>query len=588
MALRSGDVPQAPRLDRVRRVVESARGGGTTSERAAARAQMKPRDAAYHLSAATTTLGLLAKDGRKYRLTSLGERLLETERASEEERAVWIEAVRQSAVVRALADDLLGNKPPDATRIAKRIEHTGLSPSTAAQRASALVTWREQLEQPRLSYGAGAAPVRAGALREESAVYSPPLRPTAEKPVLSSLRLEDFKSFANETVPLARLTVFVGANGSGKSNVLDAIRFLQGVALDLTIADVLRGRVEGGREIWPPIRGGVAETCRYGRTQMEIGSTWTIEGQSITHRIQCGVKPVPLVHAESLIAAGHGSYLFDTHAGTLGQSTGLQEGRALNVALRGTGGGRNPTQLHSADSSLLGQLEPGKRVDDSVLRWASALRATMRATKFMSISSSAMRSYAPAAALELGADGQNISAIVKQLCVDPAGKRQLVEWVSELCAPRVKDIDFVETELGDVMLQFVEADGAKVSARSLSDGTLRFLGHLVALLSAPPGSVLLMEEVENGLHPQRLHLLVELLEGVTRERGVQVIATSHSPLVLTALSQEALAACVVFARVEGREGTVARRLGDLPGFSEVATRRGADRVFASGWLERAL
>lgn len=588
MTIRSADVPQAPRLDRIREVVEAVSHGSTTPERIRTRTRMRPRDAHYHLKAASETLGLLASEDGRYRLTPLGARLVAAHLGSEEERQVLLEAIRESAVVRALAPDLLGEKPLDPSRVARRVERTGLGPGTAERRAKDLVGWRAQVIEPRLSYGAARPTATAQAVRETAAVYPSAPAPAPSVPVLSSLHLRDFKSFADATVPLARLTLFVGANASGKSNALDAIRFLQGLALDLTIADVLRGRVEGGREIWPPIRGGVAETCRYGRTEMEIASTWSIDDHDLTHRITCAVKPVPLVHRESLVASAHGGYLFDTHAPTLGQSGGLLQGRALNVALKGTGGGRNPTQVHSADSSLLGQIAPGERVHPAVHKWTSAVRAAMRSTRFLSISSSAMRDYAPAAAIELGADGQNVSAIVKQLSADAAGKRRLVEWVSELCAPRVRDIDFVETQLGDVMLRFVEADGTKISARSLSDGTLRFLGHLVALLSAPPGSVLLMEEIENGLHPQRLHLLVELLEGVTRERGIQVIATSHSPIVLNALSQQALEACVVFARIEGQEGTVARRLGSLPSFAEIATRRGADRLFASGWLERAL
>ncbi len=78
------------------------------------------------------------------------------------------------------------------------------------------------------------------------------------------LRLTDFKSFADETIELAPLTILLGANASGKSNALDAIRFLQGIALDFSVSDVLRGRHEGGRIVWPAIRGGIAEVCRSG------------------------------------------------------------------------------------------------------------------------------------------------------------------------------------------------------------------------------------------------------------------------------------------------------------------------------------
>jgi predicted ATPase len=343
--------------------------------------------------------------------------------------------------------------------------------------------------------------------------------------MLSSLRLEDFKSFANETVMLAPLTVFVGSNASGKSNALDAIRFLKGAALDLPISDVLLGRRNGGREVWPGIRGGVSETARYGRQQFELETTWRFDEHLLTHRLCCRTEPVPRIEHESL--------------------TGHDKSR-------------------------------------------SRVREAMRSATFLGIRPDVTRDYVPAGTPELGGDGRNLSAIAKELCERSGGKERLVDWMSEVCAPSVRDLDFVETELGDVMLQLVEEDGARVSARSLSDGTLRFLGQLVALLAAEPSSMLVIEDIESGLHPRRLDLLVELLEGTTNERGIQVIATTRSPLVLRALSRPAVESAVLFARVAGRDGSVARRLGDLPHFAEIAGRRGVDQVFASGWLERAL
>ncbi len=583
----SHEIPQAPRLDRIRKVVETAKAGKTTRERTMSGARMAQRDASYYLQGATA-LGLLQHRGASYALSELGGRLIRTEKSSEDERAVLREAVRTSPVVSAVAGDLLGDPGPTRAAIARAmIRVGGLSARTADQRAGAMFGWRRQLEHARLPYRID----HTDAVEVRDNVEVTLVEPS--RPVLRSIHLSDFKSFARADIPLTDLTVFVGANGSGKSNALDAIRFLQGAALELPIADVLRGRVEGGRELWPAIRGGIGEVCRFGNDRFALTSSWQLGTDVVTHCIECAVRPVPMVVGEKLFAEGHGSYLFDTAAGSLGKSGGIQQGRALNVALRRSRGGdkkggRSPSQTHSSDSSLLGQLTPDIDVHEEVARFTGAVRTAMRSTKFMSISSQAMRDYAPAAATDLGVDGQNISAAVRHLCEDASGKRRLVEWLTELCAPRIVDIDFVVTDLGDVMLQLVEDDGTKISARSLSDGTLRFLGHLVALLSAPRGSILLIEEIENGLHPQRLSLLVQLLEGVTKDRGVQVIATSHSPLVLMALSAERLEHAVVFGRVAGREGTVVRRLGDLRGFRAAVEKRGADRVFESGWLELAL
>jgi predicted ATPase len=135
---------------------------------------------------------------------------------------------------------------------------------------------------------------------------------------------------------------------------------------------------------------------------------------------------------------------------------------------------------------------------------------------------------------------------------------------------------------------FVEKGGKRISARSVSDGTLHFLGTLLALRAAKSGSIILIEEIEAGLHPTRIRLLVEYLEAVTRERQIQVIATTHSPVVLQWLSDESLRNAIVFGRTPEHEGTIMRRLGDLPHFNEVVERAGIEEMFTTGWLEMAL
>src|SRR5690606_7679262 len=125
-----------------------------------------------------------------------------------------------------------------------------------------------------------------------------------------------------------------------------------------------------------------------------------------------------------------------------------------------------------------GGTSPGHLRGDLVPDWAKRLQTAMRGATFLSISPTAMREWAPMQAPEMGADGENVSAVVHRMCQDRNEKRRLVDWISELCAPRIRDISFARSELGEVVLQLVEEDGSKISARSLSDGTLRFLGEL--------------------------------------------------------------------------------------------------------------
>jgi len=408
--------------------------------------------------------------------------------------------------------------------------------------------------------------------------------------MLTKLKLVDFKSFVDETIELAPLTFIVGANASGKSNLFDAIRLLKGLGEGLSLQDVIRGRAD----VWRGIRGGASEIARSGSSEFRLESEWALERETLAHLLEVQVDPRVQIARERLEGAGKkmGQYLFDTHAPALGNDKGLVGGGGLRVAFKSTGGGRNATEIVHSDQSLLVQLGQERRLHPLVPDMSQLLRASMRRALFLDIRPHLMRGFASRRATDLGSSGENISAVLWELCRDTDQKLDIVDWLSELCAPTVQDIKFIEVEeLDDVMLQLVEEGGTPVSARSLSDGTLRFLGELTALLTAPEGSLLLVEEIENSLHPARMHLLVQLLVSATSNRNIQVLATTHSPLVLSALKNEApdiLRQALICGRIRGTEGTVARRLGDLEYFDDVVERSGIDRLFTTGWLERAL
>lgn len=404
--------------------------------------------------------------------------------------------------------------------------------------------------------------------------------------MLSRLRLQNFKSFVDQEIELGPLVIMVGANASGKSNFLDAIRFLQGVGLGMTFTEILRGRWEGGRQIWPGIRGGIQEIASKGSRVFSVGSTWSDAAhQRLSHEVEVDVDRDPLLENELLRADS--TSLLDSQANALGGKSGRQAG-SIRFWLKKSGQGRGITLDLRADRSALLQVRPQKKLHPHVEPAVQAVLDSARSSTFLDITPARMREYVPRATDQLGSEGENLSAIMFELCQNADDKQDLVDWLSELVAPELEDLDFVETELGDVMLELVEPGGTKIPARSLSDGTLRFLGQLVALKTAKPGSLLLIEEVDSGLHPQRVHLLVEALSTATRERGVQVIATTHSPLVLSALDEAALNDTVLCARDPEEPGSVLRRLSDLPYFDEVAGRRGADYLMTTGWLERAL
>ena len=412
--------------------------------------------------------------------------------------------------------------------------------------------------------------------------------------MLKKIRLTDFKSFVDEEVELAPLTLLVGANASGKSNFLDAIRFLQGLSLDLTLAEVLNGEERGWPDRWPGIRGRAEEVARFGTTSFTIESTWLAPGAELTsgkrirlvpaqvpirHRIVCSA-PLALLESEILASGSTGEPIFEAMPDPSGAAR-LKDHVDPSV----------PTQLVTNEKSLVSNLTGLAKLSalsSETIDFAAHFHDAFSEVRLLRMEPSEMRGYGRRNT-PLGEEGRNFSGVLATLSEDPMLKHSFITWLREVCAPEIQELEFAEVkELGDVIAMFVEKAGTRISVRAISDGTLRFLGTLLALRTARPGEVLLIEEIEEGLHPTRIQFLLELLESTVRQRGIQVIATTHSPVVLQWLAPERLRETLVFGRIQDREGTVVRRLGELRDFEEVLQRLGIEELFTTGWLEMAL
>src|SRR6266850_3546701 len=120
--------------------------------------------------------------------------------------------------------------------------------------------------------------------------------------MLTTLCPTNWKSFGSkeaQVISFGPVTLLVGPNASGKSNVIDALRLLQGAALDLPIYEALRGRWEGGREVWPGIRGGEAEAAHSGSPTFTLHTFWRTEENELDHFLVIKTGKEIEVHSES-------------------------------------------------------------------------------------------------------------------------------------------------------------------------------------------------------------------------------------------------------------------------------------------------
>src|SRR5260370_28192603 len=135
--------------------------------------------------------------------------------------------------------------------------------------------------------------------------------------MIQSLQLTNFKNFRDATLSLARgrLTLLVGTNASGKSNLRDAFRFLQGIVLGHSLADIIGGKYIGGLPAWNGIRGGTKEIAYSGTQSFSLKCRLGLRSEYFVHHIGGDVSRTdmgPQLHNESLHWNKSLIYAFDS------------------------------------------------------------------------------------------------------------------------------------------------------------------------------------------------------------------------------------------------------------------------------------
>ena len=399
--------------------------------------------------------------------------------------------------------------------------------------------------------------------------------------MITSLRLVDFKNFRDATLRVGPFTVIVGANASGKSNIRDAFRFLHGVGRGYTLAEIAGGKYgSGGQQEWEPIRGATTEIAGFGQP----GVILEVElSKDVRYSIQATLDPPGSDRT--------GEFRVNKEE--------MVEGSQPVFRLHGRPGNEGELSMASTDSRIrvrrsqpaLTQIQEQAQVAPAARECARRVTKALASIRFLDLSPDRMRQPAFPNQTVLGDRGENLPSVLQDICADPQRKRILIDWIGELSPAGVKNLEFRDSPFrGRVELGIREENGQVVSADSASDGTLRLLGVLAALLGKDPAGLYFFEEIENGIHPARLWLLIDLIEKWTVKADIQVVATTHSPTLLCGMNDDTFEHTSVVWREEhaGRAPAVIRPLADLPDARTLRKSQGLDRLHHSGWMETAL
>lgn len=413
--------------------------------------------------------------------------------------------------------------------------------------------------------------------------------------MLTKISAENWKSLESAELNIDALTVLIGSNASGKSNVLDALAFLQRTASGLLLTSALQGDA-----VVSPMRGGLEWAAKKPGNSFCLSST--VRGDDDTtefdYRIECDVvrgqcelRSEQLIRRKYRISA-KGKRQKNPSQVQLFRTDQVDPESPTITARLYNGKQGSPRQLSRA-SCVLFQLI-GQKLASEIEGGVSAIVEAHRAIFILDPIPSHMRGYS-AFSERLLPDASNIAGVLAAL--PEFSKREiegtLTKYVSKL--PE-RDIVRVYSEPvgkfnSDAMLYCEEGFAQSpmlLDARGMSDGTLRFLAILMALLTRPVHSLLVVEEVDNGLHPSRSQLLLDMLRTVGKQRSVDVMVTTHNPALLDAMGTEMVPFITVAHRKDGSGATELTLLEDIDDLPRLLARGTIGKLSSKGAIEEAL
>jgi len=392
--------------------------------------------------------------------------------------------------------------------------------------------------------------------------------------VITEIKIEGFKSLEKVDLKLGKLNLFVGANASGKSNFLDALRVLQGIGYGFTIQEIFNGKPKSAAsEVWEGIRGGTARAKFVGPSEAQSDDplafrVWLKAPQgssTFSYSIRISTERGSIA-SESLEIDSRSVFCVTPETSEWSDSKVLAEHshKSGRPALRSLSLEGDDSRKRDVCVKLLSNMQKLSPIPEILRRYGQVFLAD-----------------------RMGQSGENFASLVKTILKSRHDRDAYTSWLQQLLGTEAEKVKILKGAKGEPLFA-LERGGTDFNADVLSDGTLRFAALVSAFFQPDMPDVITVEEIENGIHPGRIRLLLELLKSQSSEDGPQVFATTHSPVVLAWLEEEDYETTFFCKRDEETGASIIKPLSEIPHLVELVRKHSISDMFVEGWMEAAL
>ncbi len=379
--------------------------------------------------------------------------------------------------------------------------------------------------------------------------------------MIRRVKITNYKSLRDIEIHLSPLTVFIGPNAAGKSNLFDALGLLSRMATAKSLKSAFDQHRGAPLEAFSYGEGGVEGLMAQKTVQFTMEMDVELSPQVVRdierqiRQMREGLSRPPrqmvretylryVLTIEMMTDSGH-LRVINEQLMALNQDGSVRRSRKPFIERMGE-------RLHLR---MEGQAHPTYHdigLDHTLVSndlyaphypHIAAFKEELTRWHFYYLEPRAMRADTPIKEVNtLEPSGADLAAFYNTLRAKAPPQYQATVRALDTLLPTIQQLEVEPDRQGMLQLRIVEG-GVPYSVRVISEGTLRILALLAIVNPLAATTVIGYEEPENGVHPRRLKLIADLLRNAAESGETQVLVNTHSPILPSYFEDQALVVC---------------------------------------------